>query len=1443
MSSEILLHAGLDAGSTTLKLVVTEASCARVLFSDYRRHHADIRATLRAMFERAVAVLGADAVPGLVVTGSAGLGLAEAYSLPFIQETVAAAAMASALHPDVRTLVDIGGEDAKMIFFEAGRAPDIRMNGSCAGGTGAFIDQIAGLLGCDVTELDALARRAGALHPVASRCGVFAKTDIQNLLSRNVSPADIAASAFYAVAQQLVSSLARGRDIAAPVLFCGGPLAHLPTLREACVRAMGIEPSGCLVPENAALVPALGCALAPARERSTATLGELLEGFSVATRIPAGAAGRLPPLFRDDAEYRAWCGVKAARVLPRTALADLQGDDCWLGIDSGSTTTKIVALDERAGVLFTFYGPNSGDPLGAVRRGLRQFYDEALAAGRPGLRVRRAAVTGYGEDLIKAAFGFDMGIVETLAHYRAARSLEPDVSFLLDIGGQDMKAVFIEHGAITRLDINEACSSGCGSFIDGFARSLQLGAGEFAGIACEAQAPCDLGTRCTVFMNSKVKQSLRENATRADIAGGLAYSVAKNCLFKVLKLKDVAELGRHVVVQGGTMRNHAVVRAFELLTGLDITVAPTPEVMGAYGAALHALETVAVAATQERQLAALVEPLPHEADDVVCPGCENRCLVRKHIFANGNAFFAGNKCEKVFANRGASAVKGTNFHAFKLKLLFGRVHGGTTVAAPVLTIGIPRVLNFYENFPFWHTLLVQCGMAVTLSAPSTFKLYGNGVRSIMSDNICFPAKIVHGHVQDLVAKKTDRILMPFVVHEQRSEGAGARNYNCPIVSGYSDVIRSAMDTAGRHGIPLDSPVLTFADTVLLERACRQYCVETLGVAARVFDTAFAQALKEQKAFDLQLTAEAHAIAGRNEGSGGRPLIVLGGRPYHVDPLIQHKISDMFSGFGADVISEDIARGEEALAASADISSHWAYPGRILAAAAWVAASPAHVHFVQITSFGCGPDAFITDEVASILRRAGKSHTVLKVDDINNPGSLLLRARSLIESLARRSGRPGEKDVCGTPSAQPALRNARFTIADRRRTILVPFFCEAYSPFIPVLFELMGYKAHTLPPANEESINHGLRYANNEICYPATLVIGDFVRALKTGDYHRNEVALGITQTGGQCRASNYLSLIKRALAAAGYADVPVISVGTVAGAAVNDQPGFKPDWLRNIHGLVAGMFYADHLLQMYHATAPVEAVRGTAAALRDRYVSAGAACVLRRDLAALHGLLRAAVTEFNALAGESAIPPRVGIVGEIYVKYNFAGNRNIVEWLVTQGVEPVVPPLADFFLQEFPNRGFNRRANLERSGWFSALGDKVVFRLIEHWQTQFEKAASGFVRYHRGEDVFVKAGKAGRIVNPAAQYGEGWLISAEMAAFAERGINNVVSLQPFGCIANHLVAKGIERRMCQLYPKLNLLFLDLDSGTSEANLLNRLHFIVQNARDEVRLSKESVHVA
>ncbi|MGN0884803.1 MAG: acyl-CoA dehydratase activase-related protein [Candidatus Spyradosoma sp.] len=1452
---EKIYNVGLDVGSTTLKLVFADGN-GDVVHSEYRRHHADIFGALEIGFGNALAKLGDGAV-NLVVTGSAGMGVAERGNFPFVQEVVAAAEVVRAKYPDTRTFVDIGGEDAKMIFFEEGKSPDIRMNGSCAGGTGAFIDQMATLLGRDVSELSDLALAAKTVHPIASRCGVFSKTDVQNLLARGVSREDIAASIFHAVALQCIGNLARGFDILPKAFFCGGPFAFIPALRRAFVEELNLREEDCVVCENAAIVPAWGCALTAcadaaqrAGEKDSAKAFPRLSEMSALVAAQKNAVGRapragaLPRLFRDEADFDAWFAAKRGGVIPEIPLAEHDGSPCFLGIDSGSTTTKIVVTDSRERVLYRFYKKSQGDALGTVEEGLNALLAQCRAAGTR-IRIARSCVTGYGEDLVKSAFNLDEGVVETIAHYRASRKFRPDVSFILDIGGQDMKAIFVENQAINRLEINEACSSGCGSFVEAFAASLKHPVAEFARMACFSEAPCDLGTRCTVFMNSKVKQCLREGAGVPDIAAGLSFSIVKNCLHKVLKIRDVSELGDNIVVQGGTFRNLSVVRAFEILTGKSVVFTNMPELMGAYGCALvaseHFAKSASAAATEGADAAGtplerLARHNAYKEKPLTCPGCTNRCRVREFLFDNGNTYYSGNKCEKIFTNKGGDFRKGENMYAFKYSRVFRRYAVPAERAAsseknvpagtPKRRIGIPRALNAFENFPFWNALLTECGFDVVLSATSTMPLYEKGLHSVMSDNICFPAKLTHGHVLDLVNRKVERIFMPYVVRERMEDKEANGSFNCPIVSSYSQVIASAMETREKYGVPLDSPVVTFSDEKLLRRACYKY-LHGLGVPKHVFEPAFSVALNAQRKFTHELCDKAKSIL-ENARKNGRMTLLLAGRPYHTDPLVQHKISDMAADFGADVVTEDVVRfsDDDALDGINGVLQ-WTYVTRILKAARFVAEADASVHYVQMTSFGCGPDAFIIDEVSDILRRGGKNITILKIDDVNNVGSLKLRLRSLIESLKFKSG------LAGTRARRtPPRHTAVFRDEDRRRTILYPFISGYLSPIIKPALESCGYKAVMLPPSDEQTVEYGLKHSNNEICYPATLCVGDIVKALDSGKYDRDEVAVGISQTGGQCRATNYLTLIKKALANAGYGDVPVVALG-VGTSPINDQPGMRFSLSKIAKRAVSAIVFGDCISQMYYSTVVREQVAGTAAKLRDSYMAALIPCVRWNRVSEMFRLLRRAAEEFDAVPVRAERVPAIGIVGEIFVKYNSFSHKNVVSWLVENGVEPIIPNVTDFMIQDIVNNKINVKLNLAHRS-LRTWGFTLAFSMIARSAiAKADRACRAFRRYRPFGSIEEKAKKGGAIVNLAAQFGEGWLIPAEFASFAEHGVNNAVSLQPFGCIANHIVAKGVEKRVKRLYPKMNLLFLDFDSGTSEANVLNRLHFMIKNARDEL----------
>lgn len=1408
----IRIHVGIDIGSTTVKVVALDDR-KRQLYADYRRHNMNIRESVKMAIEPLASQYD-NAVLHVAVTGSVGMGYAEYWGLPFVQEVIAAATLMEQQYPQTRTLIDIGGEDSKMIFFAKGLVPDIRMNGSCAGGTGAFIDQTAGLLNVTPQELDALAARAGEVYPIASRCGVFSKTDIQNLLARHVSKADVAVSVFHAVALQVIGTLSRGLEVKPPVFFCGGPFAFLPVLKKVFLQNLHLTDKDCVSVEDARIIPATGAAyMADTACPEQIPMTEFLHKLqNTAIDREALLKNRLAPLFANRDDFEQWKQHKQNFNIQRVGWDELTCDAVYMGVDSGSTTTKIVVLDNRGRILFTDYRSNNGSSFDAFLQSLHHFKAVCEEHDRP-LKIVGSAVTGYGENLLKTAFGLHHGVVETMAHYLGAKSVSPEVSFILDIGGQDMKAVFVENQTIRRLEINEACSSGCGSFIETFANMLGYPVAEFARIACHAPHPYDLGTRCTVFMNSKVKQAMREGTTPEDISAGFAYSVIKNCLFKVLKLRQTQELGDHIVVQGGTFRNLAVVRALELLTGKEVRFSDIPELMGAYGCALYALQQPFTNALTVDDLLSVQQ---FETSPTVCPGCENHCTVIQYRFSNGNVYYSGNNCEKVFANHVETDRRGVNQHAERNNLLFKRAI--LPVDRAKLKIGVPRALGMFELYPFWHAMFQTCGFTTILSATSTIRQYEKGIHTVMSENICFPAKLMHGHVYDLARRGVDRIFYPFIVLEAPADSAVRNSYNCPIVAAYSDVIKSAIDPQEKFGIPFDAPVVSLNNESFMRTGCRNY-LATLGVPKSLADKAIDAAVAAQRDYMARLHRRAMEIVDEAR-KNDRMVVVLAGRPYHSDPLVQHKIADCLSEMGIDVVTEFVAAEDDKAVYNELLAvTQWTYPNRIFKAAHYVANSPDDVHFMMLTSFGCGPDAFIIDEVHDILKRKGKSFTLLKVDDVNNIGSLRLRVRSMVESLQYSRRRHVELPFETTPV---------FDNIDKRRTILAPYFAGGYSEFVPTLFKMAGYNLINLPLGDTECVDLGLKFANNEVCYPATIVVGSLLKALRSGQYDLDDTAVIITQTGGQCRATNYIMLIKKALIAAGFHNVPVLSLA-FGSMLTNRQPGFTVHTKELALPVICTLLYADCLSRIYYAARSRERQRGKARELHQKYIDLCLPLIEARNYKGMKRLLKQAVADFKANMDCDRQLPKIGVVGEIFIKYNSFGHMNVLEWLSDHGVEVVAPSLYNFFMNSFVNRHINKKLHIRAVKYPLFLTD-ALYRVLFRYAKSYDAVCRDFPFYRPFADMFHDARLASRIVNMAANFGEGWLIPAEMCAMAEAGIHNVISLQPFGCISNHVVSKGIEKRVRSLYPQLNLLFLDFDGGTSEANIFNRLHFMIENGR-------------
>lgn len=969
---------GIDVGSTTVKAVLVDEH-GEILYKRYERHNARVRELIGEMLGEVLAQFG-DIELHAAVTGSAGLGAAERAGLPFVQEVVASSTAVEKYLPGTDAVIELGGEDAKIIFF--GQVTEQRMNGTCAGGTGAFIDQMATLMDITADELNDLASRAEKLYPIASRCGVFAKTDVQPLLNQGARREDVAASILQAVVNQTIGGLAQGRRIEGNVAFLGGPLSFLPELGKLFVKTLKLTPEQARFPENAQYFVALGCAAESERFEplSLAEVAGRLEGAEDVT-----PSGRLAPLFADEAEYAEFSRRHAAATVEQVDPASYAGD-AWLGIDAGSTTTKLVLLTDDARILYSYYAPNKGDPVAVLREQL--IVIRKLLGDR--ITLRGSAVTGYGEELMCAAFGVDSGIVETMAHYTAARFFEPQVDYIIDIGGQDMKCFRVRGGAIDGIMLNEACSSGCGSFIETFAKAIGHTTPEFAKLGLFGEHPADLGSRCTVFMNSSVKQAQKEGATVADISAGLSISVVKNALYKVIRATDPSELGEHIVVQGGTFLNDAILRAFERELGREVTRPAIAGLMGAFGCALYAREK----ATASSGLIPLeeLESFEHTSSAARCGLCGNNCTLTINRFSGGRRFITGNRCE-----RGAGGAKKSeeipNLYEYKMQKLTEL----PICEAPTRgEIGIPLALNFFDTLPFWSAFFKNIGVKVVVSGVSDHALYSRGQDTIPSDTVCYPAKLVHGHIQKLVDDGVKRIFYPCAPYNNTEYEQADNYYNCPVVAYYPELIAANMPAV--KGVEYINPYLIYTrkhfEKKLYEALSPYYPdltereVKAAVKLAREADTAFRE--------DIRIRGERAIEWAR---ARGRKVIVLSGRPYHIDPEINHGIDRLITSLGLAVVTEEAVAGKGS-AAPLHVLNQWSYHTRLYNAAAYVATRD-DMEFVQLVSFGCGIDAITGDELRDILERNGKFYTQVKIDEITNLGAAKIRLRSLIAAMEAR----------------------------------------------------------------------------------------------------------------------------------------------------------------------------------------------------------------------------------------------------------------------------------------------------------------------------------------------------------------------------------------------------------------------------------------------------------
>ena len=1396
---------GIDIGSTTVKIAILDENHT-ILFSDYERHFANIRETLSALLQKAFSELGNISLHPMI-TGSGGLTLANHLGVPFTQEVIAVATALKELAPKTDVAIELGGEDAKIIYFEGGNVEQ-RMNGICAGGTGSFIDQMASLLQTDASGLNEYAKGYSSLYTIAARCGVFAKTDIQPLINEGATKEDLAASIFQAVVNQTISGLACGKPIRGHVAFLGGPLHFLSELKAAFIRTLKLDGEHIIDTDNSHLFAAIGSAL-NAGEDVTFSLEEMVGKLSCEIHMEFEVE-RMEPLFADEASYEAFKKRHEAHRVGTADLASYHGN-AYLGIDAGSTTTKIALVGEDGSLLYSFYSSNDGSPLKTAIRSLKEIYAQLPAD----VKIVRSCSTGYGEALMKAAFLLDDGEVETVAHYYAAAFFDPKVDCILDIGGQDMKCIKIKNQTVDSVQLNEACSSGCGSFIETFAKSLNYSVQDFAKAALFAKHPIDLGTRCTVFMNSKVKQAQKEGASVADISAGLAYSVIKNALFKVIKVSDASELGKNIVVQGGTFYNDAVLRSFERIAGCEAVRPDIAGIMGAFGAALIARERYESGyETQMLSYEKLCE-LKYETSMAKCRGCTNNCRLTVNKFSGGRTYVSGNRCERgIGGQKNASNVP--NLFEYKMQRLFS-YPALEPDKAPRGTVGIPRVLNMYENYPFWHVFFTKLGYRVILSPGSNRKIYELGIESIPSESECYPAKLAHGHVTWLIRQNVDFIFYPAVFYE-RDEVEGANNhYNCPIVTSYSENIKNNVEEITGGQMRLRNPFLSFRDLGTVTMALLKEFAE---LPAKEVKEAASAAWDELALVREDIMKKGEETLKYLEETGKRG-IVLAGRPYHIDPEINHGIPELITSFDLAVLTEDsishLGKPERPLI----VSDQWMYHSRLYAAASYVK-TVENLDLIQLNSFGCGLDAVTTDQVNDILSGSDKIYTCLKIDEVNNLGAARIRIRSLLSAIKVREKLKKERTIRSS-----AVERVMFTEEMRREyTIICPQMSPIHFEIFEPAFASCGYNFVVLNNDNKHSVDVGLKYVNNDACYPSLLVVGQIMEALLSGKYDLNKTAIIMTQTGGGCRATNYVGFIRRALKKADMEQIPVISLNL---AGIESNPGFHLNANLLIRAALAAEF-GDIFMRCVYRMRPYEAVPGSVEAVHQKWLAVVKEFVTSRHLSLrrYNQLCRDIIRDFDKIELRDIKKPRVGIVGEILVKFSPAGNNHLVELLESEGAEAVVPDLIDFMLYCFYNQIY--KADHLGTGKKAALVSSLGIWAIEHILRktavkEFKKSR----HFSAPTPIREIAGYAESIVSIGNQTGEGWFLTGEMIELIHDDVPNIVCTQPFGCLPNHVVGKGVIKALRKAYPESNIVAIDYDPGASEVNQLNRIKLMLSTA--------------
>ena len=1398
-----ILRIGIDVGSTTVKLVVMDKN-NNVLYSDYRRHFSDTKKTINDLFEEVF-----DKFKRRKLTGSGAIALAKFLKVNFVQEVIACKNAIKEYAPGADVAIELGGEDAKIIYFD--QTIEQRMNGTCAGGTGAFLDQMAVLLNTTTEGLNDLAQNGERIYPIASRCGVFAKTDIQPLLNEGAKKEDVALSIMQAVVNQTISGLACGKPIKGNVIFLGGPLNYLDMLKDRFIKTLNLKENEIITPDDARLFVCVG-AILDKEEKTIYTTKELKELISKLDNFKEEESHDLEVLFKNEKDYEKFRKRHDKAKVERENLDTYVGD-VFVGIDAGSTTAKVVAISKDGKILYDNYKSNEGTPVDTVKGMLLDLYSKLPEK----TVIRSAGSTGYGELLIKTAFNLDISEIETMSHYEAANYFLNGVESIIDIGGQDMKYIKIKDDAVDSIMLNEACSSGCGSFIETLAKSLDISLDDFVKLAVKSKAPIDLGSRCTVFMNSKIKQTQKEGRPLGDIFAGLSYSVIRNAIQKVMKIRDVETLGSKIVVQGGTFSNDAILRAFEIITGKEVIRPDIAGLMGAYGVALIALENfneyedkdVETSMLSEEEINNMKIKTLHSR----CQGCENHCALTINMF-NNKSFISGNRCERGSGNNGSSNML-PNMYSWKYDRLFDYQ---SLENAPRGKIGIPRVLNFYENYPFWHTFFTKLGFEVVLSDHSNRRIYEEGIESMPSESVCYPAKLVHGHIINLIKKDIKTIFYPCLMYENLEFKNSDNHFNCPIVQSYSEAIKLNVEDLEEQNIKFINPFLPMEENALYKRIKELDEFREYKFKSSELKEAISSAIKEQLKFKEDVRKKGEEFIKWLEEHDEK-AIVLAGRPYHLDKEVNHGIDTMINSLGLAVLTEDSICHLSNMTSNLRVVNQWSYHARVYHAADAVSQFN-NIELVNLNSFGCGLDAIVTDQTEEILKRNNKLYTTIKIDEINNLGAAKIRIRSLIASMNKRSNEKIEYRPY-------TYEKNYFKKEDRKHTLLFPDMTPIHMPFFEAVLNSEGYEAIYLKETTDETVETGLKYVNNDACYPAIIVTGQLVSALQSGKYDLDNTSVIITQTGGGCRATNYIGLIRKALKDAGFEKISIMSFNL---SGLEKEQAFKitPSFANKA---IQAVVYGDLLMKLLLSTRVYEKRQGETEKLYNKWNKKCIESITRGNLIEFNKNIKTIIKEFDSIEIKHIKKPKVGIVGEILIKYHSFGNDNLVGKLEKEGAEVFVPELMGFVKYCAINGIFKHK--LLKSGKAMAIADNIALNFINMYENTVRRELEK-TRYRATTNIYSLASNVEGILSVGNQTGEGWFLTAEMVELIKDGIENVICVQPFACLPNHIVGKAVIKKIRSKYPEANIVAIDYDPGASHTNQVNRIKLMLTVAKENMK---------